>query len=332
MNAFTALGARAINADSFSELKRIVKMAAKNHKRINVGLRLNTRYAWKKFGVPIQYSEQFFRAGAKLKNVKLNSIHVHLGTDIRSTTPYTHAVADVTRLMSLLKKSGIAIEFLDLGGGFTKGNVGRWGGMTFLQTVTKWLTRFSLGKLQDRIDLSKAIYAPAPTLDEYSSNICNKLKKEVEERDLPLPTLLLEPGRYLVNDTFTLLLSVVDLKESGKEQWVMVDGGINLAPFLDIEAHRIFNASKKSSKHKEFKMGGPLCTERDILCRKAVIAPPEQGDLIEILDVGAYSVSLSWQFIRPRAPVVMITDNGEVKETRRRETAEDILKLDSFAF
>jgi diaminopimelate decarboxylase len=97
-----------INADSFSELKRIDKMAAKNHKRINVGLRLNTRYTWKKFGVPIQYSEQFFRAGAKLKNIKLNSIHVHLGTDIHSTTPYTHAVADVTRLMSLLKKSGIA--------------------------------------------------------------------------------------------------------------------------------------------------------------------------------------------------------------------------------
>ena len=128
-----------INADSFSELRRIDRLAAKHHKKVNVGLRLNTQYSWKKFGVPIQNAEQFFIAGTKLKNVTLNSIHLHLGTDIHSTTPYANAINDIAELMGLLKKKKIEIDFLDLGGGFTKSNVGRWLGTTFLQMLREFL-------------------------------------------------------------------------------------------------------------------------------------------------------------------------------------------------
>lgn len=322
-----------INADSTSELSRIEKVAARRGKIINVGLRVNTQYGWKKFGIPIEHAENAFKLGTKLKNINLSALHIHLGTSIRSIKPYIHAVGALAELMSSLERMGVRIDLLDLGGGFTTSSAGRWIGAALFQAISKELSRFGLGsgRLEKKLDLSRAVYPRAPTLLDYSSSICNRLKLEIEERKLPLPTLILEPGRYLVNDAFALLLSVADVKETGGRKWAMVDGGINLAPFLETEAHRLFNVSRENAPEEEVMIGGPLCTEKDILCRKATIASPKQGDLIEILDVGAYSLSMSWQFIRPRAPVIMITENGEIKETRRRETPEDMLKLDFFA-
>lgn len=155
-------------------------------------------------------------------------------------------------------------------------------------------------------------YREPPSLEEYASAINIETDK----------TIIIEPGRALVNPGISLITRVVSIKKP----WVFVDAGTNLLPSAPYLYHNI-RALKQGSKQEEYDIAGPMCYDSDVLGVGRMLPELEVGDILVIEDAGAYSVSMSRQFMMPRPPVVLL-DNGKTSLIRRRETAEDILRLD----
>ena len=321
-----------INADSTSELEKINALGNKHGKKIDVGIRVNIEtITWKKFGIPLEYAQGVLKFASKLKNIKVRGVQVHIGTDISDPKPYVWTLDQLLKLLRKLPDIGIEIDFLDIGGGFPASGVGRWAERDFLidalpRRLRESRLRFSM-KFLDMLKSEKPMLPYVPTIETFARRICSKLNEKLNEFGLPTPVLILEPGRAIVNTAVTLLVRVVDIKKF-KEKLVMVDGGINLAPSLQYEAHRLINVTGKGTNFETVKVAGPLCTEFDILCRRAEVLPVNEGDVIEIFDVGAYSICQSVQFIKPRASVVLVRGNGDIIEVRRRENYEDLICLD----
>jgi diaminopimelate decarboxylase len=321
-----------INADSTSELQKIDRIGKKYGKVIDVGIRINIEtITWKKFGIPLEYAEDACRFASKLENVKVRGLHVHIGTDISNPKPYVWTLDHILKLVRKLRSIGIQIDFLDIGGGFPASGVGRWAARDpLIDALSRRLRnsrlRFST-KFLDLLKSKRPTFPNVPTSETFARMICSKLKQKLDEYGIATPVLILEPGRAIVNNAVTLLVRVVDIKKF-KEKLVMVDGGINLVPSLQYEAHRLINVTGKATNFETVKLAGPLCTEYDILCRRAEVSPVNEGDVIEIFDVGAYSICQSVQFIKPRASVVLVRENGDTIEVRRRENYEDLIRLD----
>lgn len=323
-----------INADSRSELKKIDKIGKKYEKVINVGIRTNIEtITWKKFGIPLQYAGEAFKFSSRLKNVKVRGLHVHIGTKVSATKPYVWTLDKLLGLMRKIRKAGIVIDFLDIGGGFAVGGVGKRAYRNFAINVIipQWLRKSRLRFLRKPLGLfisKNPVFPRVPTIETYAERICGRLKERLREYSLPAPLLITEPGRAIVSSAVMLLVSVVDVKNL-KEKWVMVDGGINLVPSLEFAAHRFLNVTGKEAELEMVKLAGPLCSENDILCERVELPIVSEGDIMEIFDVGAYSISQSRQFIKPRAGAVLVREDGEIVEVRRRENYKDLISLDA---
>ncbi len=141
-------------------------------------------------------------------------------------------------------------------------------------------------------------------------------------------TIACEPGRILVSDAISLLSRVVSVKDVGDGTWVVLDGGVNLLPTAGVgEEHEIVALGKEDTPRSSFMVGGPLCYEQDVFSYSQSLAQDiAVGDLVEIRDAGAYSITRATSFIRPRAPVVA-TANGRSELCWRRETGADIFSF-----
>lgn len=155
-------------------------------------------------------------------------------------------------------------------------------------------------------------YREPPSIEEYASAINIETDK----------TIIIEPGRALVNPGVSLITRVVSIKKP----WVFVDAGTNLLPSAPYLYHNI-RALKQGSRQEEYDIAGPMCYDADVLGVGRMLPELEVGDILVIEDAGAYSVSMSTQFMMPRPPVVLL-DNGKTSLIRRRENIEDILRLD----
>ena len=145
---------------------------------------------------------------------------------------------------------------------------------------------------------------------------------------LDKPWLFVEPGRYLVADSTILLTNVHSIKK-GPVKYVGTDAGMNtlLRPALYGAYHHVVNASKLNSRSNEsVHICGQICENTDILAKNRKLGNVKEGDLLAILNVGAYGFSMSSQYnTRPRAAEVMI-NKKDSKIIRQRETINDLIK------
>jgi diaminopimelate decarboxylase len=141
------------------------------------------------------------------------------------------------------------------------------------------------------------------------------------------PKLVLEPGRYVVGDGAILLCAVSTVKEA-HSTFVGVDAGFNLLlrPTLYESYHEVIVANKlDKTPDNVYTVVGPICESGDILARDRRLPRVEKGDLIAILDTGAYGFAMSSQYNgRARASEVLVSA-GEAEIIRRRETYDDLL-------
>jgi diaminopimelate decarboxylase len=148
------------------------------------------------------------------------------------------------------------------------------------------------------------------------------------------PEFWVEPGRYLVADSTVLLTRVNSVKRSHKT-FVNVDAGFNLLvrPAMYDAYHEVVVANKTGPEYSGESgadtrslatVTGPICETGDIIAYDRLLPPIESGDLIAILDTGAYGFSMSSQYnSRPRCAEVMVNDTREAL-MRRAETITDI--------
>jgi diaminopimelate decarboxylase len=291
-----------VNVDSQSELDRLLKIAVPPVISVRVNPEVGaghhrhciTAGPESKFGLWEEETIQAY-AIAKRARVERFGIHMHIGSGILELEPY---IAAVEKLLSIAKRVhdevGIDFEFIDIGGGF---------GVPY--------------KPEDK-DLDLA---------EFSTKVVSMFKVKVKEYGLGKPFLCVEPGRYLVCDASILLTSVNTVKETPSKKFVGVDAGFNtlVRPTMYGSYHPIIVANKVVKADKEtYDVVGPICESGDILAKDRQLPKIEEGDLLAVLNAGAYGFSMSSRYnSRPLAAEVMIRQ-GKAVVVRQREQLNDL--------
>jgi len=165
-------------------------------------------------------------------------------------------------------------------------------------------------------------------LDAFMDSWFGFIKEKLDEFGLGEPEIWLEPGRYIVAESGVILTRVTTLKSSPGKEFVGVDAGFNtlIRPAMYGSYHHILNASGMNNQIQTYDVYGPLCESGDIFARDRAIPKVREGDLLAIMNAGAYGFSMASNYnSRPRPAEVMVLA-GESRLVRKRETMGDLLQ------
>lgn len=311
-----------INVDSVSEIHRLMKAVEQLGREVNVGIRIYPGVGWKaQFGLQ-PGRDKILAISAELSTsglLDLCCLHVHIGTGLRNTRDYKKAIEVVSSLIKELKdKLDIDIEYLDLGGGF---------GVPTVKTLTVGeVARYKVFNIPPR----EPRVEDCPSVEVFGRVIGDFLRRCCSRYGVREPVLLLEPGRALTSNAQILLVTVGEIKRRNDgTKFAITDGGMqNIAFPLSYEYHKCFLASRASAKPRErYFITGPLCSPEDLLYRNWELPELEEGNILAIMDAGAYFTSFSNTFSYSRPAVVMVSD-GCHRLVRERESFEHMIALD----
>ncbi len=295
------------NVESEGELELLTERAAKLRKRARIALRVNpdvfaethpyisTGMREHKFGIDIRRAREVYRKAGKY--LEASGVSVHIGSQIRSAEPFEAAAKRVAKLTRELRKDGHAIRYMDAGGG-----------------------------------LGIEYHADRPFDAEEKVRLYAEALIPVAESVGGL-TLLLEPGRFLVAQAGALVARVLYVKKNGRKTFVVVDAAMNdlIRPALYQAHHEIVAVTQnrgsrgQGSRRMVADVVGPVCETGDFFARDRKLARVEPGDLLAILDAGAYGMSLASNYnSRPRAAEVLV-EGRRARLIRRRETVANML-------
>lgn len=275
-----------INVESEPELAEIARVAKQLGVTANVALRVNpdiavdtnekiaTGKAETKFGIPWHAIKPLIETTASSPHVDVRGLAVHLGSQIQDLTPYSEAFDRVVRMVADLRGMGMTVETVDIGGGLGIDYDGQHAGLPTPADLGM-LVRQKLGHLGCRI--------------------------------------IAEPGRSLVGNAGVLLSRVIYEKAGSDRNFLIVDAGMNdfLRPSMYDAFHRIVPVgSKKQAAEVVYDIVGPVCETGDIFAKQRPMPPMRSGDLLCILDAGAYgAVMASTYNARPLPVEVLISDD-----------------------
>ena len=289
------------NAESEDELVRLAAIAERMGKTTRVSLRVNpdidprshpyisTGLRENKFGVDIALAPEILRRVLGRPALRVVGLQCHIGSQITDMAPLGEAARAIAEMSRRLLDEGFPLETIDLGGGL---------GVDYRH-----------GALPDPEALAAQIL---PAL-----------------AGLPL-LLLIEPGRSLVARAGALLTRVLYRKENQGKRFLIVDAAMNdlLRPALYQAFHRIEPVAPARPGEESVDVVGPVCETGDFLARDRALSPVQEGELLAVLDAGAYGFCMSSNYnMRPRAAEVLV-DGGSARLVRRRETFEDLARLD----
>lgn len=291
------------NVESESEMRRLSTLCASRGARALVTLRVNpdvdpkshpyisTGLRENKFGVPIDDAARLLRAARALPGIEISGVQCHIGSQLRDLGPATEAVRAIASLSRTLLSEGFPLRTIDMGGG--------------------------LGVDYDGTG--------APTPADLAALVLPQVQ------DLGLKVLL-EPGRSLIAAAGVLLTRVVAVKANGPRRFFITDAGMNdlLRPSLYSAYHEIVNLSATEGAAVVIAdIVGPVCESGDFFARERPIREAAEGDLLAILDAGAYAFSMASNYnFRPRAAEVLV-EGAVPRLIRRRETFEDLIACET---
>ncbi|RLE65459.1 MAG: diaminopimelate decarboxylase [Thermoprotei archaeon] len=299
-----------LNVESLDEIKVVGKVARRCNRKISLGVRLNlgvevsthdkiaTGGRSHKFGLDYRFALKAIKEIVGNSFLEWSGIHFHLGSQIFSPTPYLQALSKVASILrESYEKLGALPSVIDVGGGF---------GVSYSD------------EKQD------------PDLEIFFREIGGKVSEIFSELGSDPPELIIEPGRYIVAKAGILVSRVNYIKENFGRRWLLVDAGMNdfIRPMLYGAKHRIRVIGGRHKVYEKYCIGGPVCESTDVMAVDLELPRVKPGNLIAILDAGAYGYSMASNYnMRPRPPEVLFTEKGELKLIRRRETWEDLLSL-----
>jgi diaminopimelate decarboxylase len=300
------LGILLFNVESPAELEVLFECASRLKKKARVAVRVNpdvdakthpyisTGLRKHKFGIAIEEAAGLYARVARQKYVQAAGVSVHIGSQITTVTPFGEAMQRVAALVSKLKASGHDIRYVDAGGGL---------GISYQGKQPEF----------------------AAQARRYAQAVLKPLRKLGVH-------LLLEPGRVLVGPSGALLTSVIYNKTNRGKRFVIVDAGMNdlVRPALYAAHHEIVPVLNNASrKHSTVDVVGPVCESGDFLARDRVMAEARDGELLAVLDAGAYGTVLGSNYnTRPR-PAEVLVDGTRAQVIRRRETFEEMVGAES---
>ena len=296
----------AFNVESEDELTLLAARAAKKKRKARFSLRVNpdvfaethpyisTGLREHKFGIDIGQARRIYNENKASRWLIPYGVSVHIGSQIRCAEPFGAAIDRVAKLVRELAQDGITIQSVDAGGGL---------GIDYHLSAAK-----------------TGGFDPRAKVAEYAAAV------EASLKGLDVK-LLLEPGRFLVAQAGALLARVLYVKRNGKKTFVIVDAAMNdlIRPALYQAHHEIVPVAPRPGRAVAVDIVGPVCETGDFFARDRKISPLEPGDLVVILDAGAYGMAQSSNYnTRPR-PAEVLLQGSEAKLIRRRETMADLL-------
>ena len=293
-----------INLDSISQLKRLSKIP--ETEGMEISFRVNpmvgaghhdhciTGGPLSKFGVKEEEAVDVYRMAIDL-GFKPVGIHTHIGSGILDPEPFMLAVRTLMDIAGRVKeKADVKFDFIDFGGGI---------GIPYTPDERK-------------LDIKN-----------FAEKIVNLYNDKLSEYGLGKPSMCIEPGRYLVGDASILLTRVNTIKESYRK-FAGVDAGFNtlLRPTMYGSYHHIVLAEKPLAEPTQtIDIAGDVCESGDLFARDRSMPEVKEGDLLAILNAGAYAFSMSSQYnSRPKAAEILVSKD-ETSIIRERETFADLL-------
>lgn len=295
--AFAAqLGVCAITADSYEELERMNRIGERIGIKMKIFIRINPEieigtYSTKhhNYGIPLKQAKKAIDLAISAKYLDPIGLHFH-GSYAETPKSYFVAAEKLLKLSQYAMQNGKIIKNIDLGGGFPIA-------------------------ISDNV-----VFEPEDFGEEFSvffERTCRKL-------GLPLPTLIFEPGKFIVGNAGIGLFKIISQKTlSGTE--LLVSDASTYAFLPDVliykEKYDFLPATKMNKPRiKKYTLAGNTCDSIDVLAKQLSFPKIETGDLIAVMDCGAYSQVLSTNFnTLKKAPVVMLQENQNLKLIRRRD-------------
>jgi len=311
------LGKAKMNIDSIGQIDRYAKLKDEEKFNPRVSIRINpgkgaghvpeciTAGKDAKYGVPEYQTIKAYKMAID-HGLEPVGIHCHIGSGILPPDIGTYYSAAETLLDlagEVSKKLNIEFEFVDIGGGI---------GIPYKET-------------------DKPI-----NMDIFGKKVAEIVESKADEHSLDNFTLKMEPGRYIVGNSEILLMAVVDVSDKYMLE-LGVDGGFNVfdRPARYNAYHEIVIANKADEEpKKDYRVSGNLCESGDVFTesKKTLRKLPfaEENDLIAILHVGAYGLSMASNYNMRGIPMEIMVDGGEQRITRERDTWEDLVFKQNF--
>jgi diaminopimelate decarboxylase len=293
-------GVARFNVESTDELQLLQRVASERNVVANASARINpdvdalthakisTGKSENKFGVSIDEAREWFASSTALTHVRLDGLHVHIGSQMLSLDPIHAALRRVADFWHELTTAGHAIRSLDVGGGL---------GVCY-----------------------RAGHDHPVSIDDYADAIREALAG-FDGR------ILLEPGRWLVAEAGVLLTRVIRVKHGRERKFLILDAAMNdlLRPSLYDAWHDIVPLVDDSRPMQVYDVVGPVCETGDTFARDRELQECEAGDLVMIKATGAYGASMASTYnSRPLAAEVLL-DHGRYAVVRERQTLEEMI-------
>lgn len=307
-------GVGTIVVDSEDELTALDRIAGELGVKQNILLRvapgidphthkkISTGSVDSKFGVTVLDGLAVKAAETALaaQNLVLKGFHCHIGSQIFESQPFiTASEMMLDYIVQVRDKTGYLPEMLNLGGGF---------GVRYVESD--------------------------PVIDyaEKIAEVAAALQAQCEVRGLPVPKILMEPGRSLVADAGLTLYTIGGVKEiPGYKNYIAIDGGMTDNPRYTLyESAYTLALASRANAPKDFvaTVGGRCCESGDLIQENVSLPKPVRGEILAVMTTGAYNYSMASNYNRVGRPPVVMLKGGKSTVAVRRETLEDLCALD----
>ena len=295
-----AAGVARFNVESEDELHLLQRLASARNVIAHAAVRINpdvdalthakisTGKSENKFGVGIDEARRWFAESAALTHVRLDGLHVHIGSQILTLDPIRTALQRVAAFWRELETAGHVIASIDVGGGL---------GVCYRAARDRPIA------VEDYVDVIRHALAG------FGGRI------------------LLEPGRWLVAEAGALLTRVIRIKQGRQRCFLVVDAAMTelLRPSLYDAWHEIVPVTQEPRAPQIYDIVGPVCETGDTFAVNRELPRCEAGDLLMVKTTGAYGASMASTYnSRPLAAEILL-DQGRYAVVKRRQTFEEML-------
>ena len=297
------LGLKAINVESAGELARVEAIAARHGVVARVAIRVNpdidakshphvtTGLKSNKFGVPIDEAVELCAGLPQRPALQLVAIHLHVGSQITSIDPIQRAAAVAASLVARLRETGVALEYVDLGGGL---------GISYDGGVV-------------------------PSAEAYAGALVGAIRSTGLPIVIEPGRAIVGPSAVIVAQIIDIK------RRDATSEFAVLDAGMTelIRPALYQSFHQIDPVKAVDAELRLYELVGPVCETTDVVGRDRQLATLEVGDLVAIRDAGAYGSAMASNYNRRPLPAEVLVDEGRWRVIRRRQTLDDMLAMEA---
>jgi len=308
------------NVESEAELEYINRIASAKNLRAPIALRANpdvdphthqyvsTGSRENKFGIALDQLPAVYERAAKMRNIEIVGVQMHIGSQITEAEPFASAITKVTPLVRDLK-SKYDIKFFSVGGGM---------GIIYRRALEsgsgKWWHEHG-----------PACAGSAFSIRDYADAIVPPLRKLGVH-------ILVEPGRFLVGNAGVLLTRIRYIKQTAEKKFAIVDAGMNdlIRPALYHSYHEIVpcraSAAADAKRTEKIDIVGPVCESGDFFALDREMPELHEEDLLAIMSTGAYGFVMASNYNSRPFPAEALVDGDKVALIRRRQSLEELVR------